>query len=69
MHHVVGVEHAELLLAVREARDLLAERHRRPQEEGLRLEGLGSLEAEAPEKKTSLRIMTTFSCEGILERG
>ena len=51
VHHVVRVQHAQLLLADAETRDLLAKGHRATEQEGLIREGFGALKAETPEMK------------------
>ena len=48
VQHVVRVEHAQLLLAIGQASDLLAQRVRRPDQVRFVVNGAGALEAEAP---------------------
>ena len=59
VHHVVSVEHAQLLLAHRQAVDGLAQGHGRAQQQGFVRERIRALKAKAPEMR---KLRNSSSC-------
>lgn len=56
VHHVVGVEHAQLLLALGEPGDLAAQRHRRAEQQRIRRQHVPLVSAQTPGRNKIVNI-------------